>query len=270
MLGFVVAFKSKAKSKNWETDSALIRRTISSLLNQTNPDYHIYVAYSDLPDNPVEDDKVSWIQFPYSFVEMEGIEDREIFLTRYTLGNYLPGFYDQGKKSLYASSFARKDGCSYIMSVDYDDLLSNKVAEFVNRADEKTNYGWYMDKGYVYREGNNFLTKVPNNINDRCGSANIIRTDYVPNPDFASIKYQDFKFFPTHNFIPQWLKIDHDIDILPIPFYGLIYLLHGTNFYNPANNLRENRLKGIVKSILRGRLLTSSLKKEFGIYKIKS
>ncbi|MDQ6608472.1 MAG: hypothetical protein M3Y85_01470, partial [Bacteroidota bacterium] len=153
MLGFVIALKSKAKSKNWIIDSKLVNRTISSLLNQKHPAYHIYVAYTDLPDNPIENKKVSWISFPYPFLNMEDIEDREVFLTRYTLGNYLPGFYDQGKKSLYASSFAKKDGCKYIMSVDYDDLLSNKVSAFVNTADSQTNPGWYMDKGYVYREG---------------------------------------------------------------------------------------------------------------------
>lgn len=268
MLGFVIALKGKAKSKNWSKDSLLVKRTIQSLLNQTNGDYRIYVAYSDMPENAVEHKKLQWIQFPYAFAEMEDISDREIFLTRYTLGAYLTGFYDQGKKSLYAASFARKEGCRYIMSVDYDDLLSNKIAGFVNNADEAKNYGWFINKGYVYKEGENHLLKVPEGINGRCGSSNIIRIDYVPAPSFSSTNYQDFKFFPTHNFIPEWLKIDHNIDIQPLPFYGLIYLLHNTNFYNPSNSVGGSRVKNMIKSFVRGRLLTPSLKREFGLYKL--
>ncbi len=270
MLGFVIALKSKAKSKSWSKDSLLVARTVKSLLNQTNADFKIYIAYSDLPEKPVQDERVQWIQFPYSFAEMEDISDREIFLTRYTLGPYLTGFYDQGKKSLYAASFARKEGCRYIMSVDYDDLLSNKISGFVNSADEAKNYGWYVSKGYVYKEGENHLLKVPEGINGRCGSSNIIRIDYVPNPDFSSTNYQDFKFFPTHNFIPQWLKIDHDIDIQPLPFYGLIYLLHNTNFYNPSDSVGGSKWKNVVKSVVRGHWLTPSIKKEFGLYKLSA
>lgn len=267
MLGFVIALKGKAKSKNWSVDSRLIKRTLLSLLNQEDQRFKIYVAYSDMPNDPVEHEKVEWIQFPFPFAEMEDIVDREVFLTRYTLGKHLPGFYDQGKKSLYAASFARKDGCKYIMSVDYDDLLSRKISAFVNHADSSNNYGWYIDKGYIYKEGDHHLTRVKA-INDRCGSVNIIREDYVPNPEFSSMKYQDFKFFPTHNFIPQWLKIDHNIDILPLPFYGLIYLVHNTNFYNTVNVLRENRLKSLVKTVVRGKMLTTGVKKEFGLYKL--
>lgn len=269
MLGFVIAFKSKAKSKNWLKDSLLIKRTIGSLLNQTDPGFKIYVAYTDLPEDPVRHPSVQWVQFPFPFAEMDDITDREVFLTRYTLGKHLPGFYDQGKKSLYAASFARKDGCRYILSVDYDDLISNKITAFVNGADEGCNYGWYISKGYVYQEGTNYLERVPEGINGRCGSCNIIRIDYVPNPNFSSTNYQDFKFFPTHNFIPQWLKLDHDIDILPLPFYGLVYLIHDTNFYNSSNNYGQgNKLKKMVKTLIRGRWLSESVKKEFGLYKL--
>jgi len=269
MLGFVIALKGKAKSKNWSKDSLLVNRTLRSILNQTDPRFKIYVAYTDLPEDPLQHEKIQWLQFPYPFLEMEDINDREIFLTRYTLGPYLTGFYDQGKKSLYAASFARKEGCQYIMSVDYDDLISNKIAAFVNGSDRAKSYGWFIKKGYVYHDGSNYLMRVPDGINGRCGSSNIIRVDYVPNPDFSSTNYQDFKFFPTHNFIPEWLKIDHDIDILPLPFYGLIYLMHNTNFYNPSNGTPEgSRLKNFVKTVVRGKLLTPSIKKEFGLYKL--
>jgi hypothetical protein len=268
MLGFVIALKGKAKSKNWSIDSQLVKRTIFSLLNQEDKNLRIYIAYTDLPENPVENERVVWIKFPYPFAEMDDIQDREVFLTRYTLGSYLPGFYDQGKKSLFAASYARKEGCRYVMSVDYDDLLSCKLSGFVNSADPETNYGWYMNKGFIYKEGSKYLLKVPERINDRCGSANIIRIDYVPNPDFSSMKYQDFKFFPTHNFIPEWLKIDHNIDILPLPFYGLIYLVHNTNFYNSKTRLQGNKLKSLLKSVIRGKLVTSGIRKEFGLYKL--
>lgn len=274
MLGFVVAFKGRLNSKNWERDGLLLRRTLESLLNQRDRDFQIFVSYTDLPDNPLQHDKVNWIKFPYKFLEIDEITDKEVFLTRYTLGSYLAGFYDQGKKSLYASKFAKEAGCNYIMSVDYDDLISNRLAEYVNNSDQTTNFGWYMNSGFMYTEGSNRLLKVSEHINYRCGSANIIRKDYVPSPDFSSTNYQDFKFFPTHNFIPQWLKIDYNITIRPLPFPGLIYLIHSSNFYNPASTFKSRGLKdGIknaLKKILYSRRITRSIREEFNLYSIGS
>lgn len=267
MLGFVVALKSKAKSKNWTADSRLVKRTVLSLLNQKDKNFKIYIAHTDLPDDPVQHPQVEWIPFPFPYAQMDDIADREVFLTRYGLGHHLPNLYDQGKKSLYASSFARRDGCRYVMSVDYDDLISNRIAGFVNNADATKNHGWYMDKGYIYKEGDSYLMKV-NKINGRCGSVNIVRMDYVPEPDFSTPNYQDIKFFSVHAFIPQWLKIDYDVDIPPVPFTGLIYLIHNTNWYNTISSLKENKIKGTIKRIIWGRPLTRSIKKEFGLYKL--
>ena len=142
MIGFVIPFKSKAKSKNWELDCALLNRTVSSVLNQASSSYKCYVVYSDLPPNPVQNEKVAWIQFPFSFLESHQIADEERSAVQYGLGKFLPNFYDQGKKSMYGSSFAKKDGCKYIMSLDADDLLSNKLAGFIEDNLNSNVIGW--------------------------------------------------------------------------------------------------------------------------------
>src|SRR5829696_6359063 len=106
MVGFIIPFKSKAKSKNWELDSALLNRTLKSLLNQTDRGFKCYVVYSDLPEAPLQHEKINWVQFPFPFFDRHKIEDAEkydsIGKEKIEWG-HLPFFFDQGKKALFGA-----------------------------------------------------------------------------------------------------------------------------------------------------------------------
>src|SRR5690349_16645662 len=170
MVGFVIPFKSKKKSKDWELDCRLLNRTIRSVLNQTAKNFKCYVVYSDLPPDPIHHEKLQWIQYPFPFLESHEIEDEEKFKIRYGLGKNLPFFFDQGKKIMYGVSFAKKDGCRFAMSVDSDDLLSNKLVQYVQEDSRPGDCGWFINKGYMYTENSSLLLKIPNDMNYVCGS----------------------------------------------------------------------------------------------------
>jgi hypothetical protein len=269
MTGFVIPFKSKAKSKNWELDCAFLLRTIRSVLKQLNPNFKCYVVYSDLPLQTIEDAKVEWINFPYPFLESREIEDEERCAVRYGLGSFLPNFYDQGKKILYGASRAKQDGCDYITSLDADDMVSRDLVSFIERNKASQPCGWFVNKGYMHAEDSSFLLKVPKNMNYVCASVNIVRSDLIPDPDFSGRRYQDFQFFSSHAYMVEALKDNYNLDMLPVPFYSLVYLIHQSNFFSNSNQLTSINFKNLVKRLVRGNYLTSKKREEFGLYRIE-
>ena len=269
MLAFVIPFKSKARSKDWSFDGALLKRTILSVLHQTNANFKCYVVYSDLPEHRVQHDKVVWIQFPFPFLESHEIEDEERCAVRYGLGKFLPNFYDQGKKIMYGCAEAKKDQCAYIMSLDADDLVSNQLVEYVDQHSPSGGCGWYVDKGYMYAEKASYVLKVPKDMNYLCASVNIIRSDLVPQPDINKKTYQDFQFFSSHAYMPDGIKDNYNETLQKIPFYSTTYVLHNGNFFTDSSHITKLSLRNLAKRIIRGKLLTKKLRQEFGIYNLE-
>jgi hypothetical protein len=271
MVGFVIPFKSKAKSKNWKMDCALLNRTLKSVVNQKDQEFKCYVVYSDLPDNPLEHQQISWVKFPFPFANKNEIADAEkynSFGKEKKEWEHLPFFYDQGRKSLYGTTQAKSDGCQYIMMLDADDLLSNKVTGYINEQDPATNCGFYMNKGYLYAENSSLLIKVPDQMNFMCGSVNIIRGDVIPDIDFSINTYENYSFFSAHSYVRTRIQYSHSETIKPLPFYGLVYVFHSTNEMASKADLKKTSLRNLAKRIIRGKLVTTAVRKEFGLYKL--
>lgn len=243
-------------------------RTLRSVLNQSDKNFRCYVVYSDRPLKAIEDDKIEWVQFPFPFLASHEIADEERSAVKYGLGNYLPNFYDQGKKILFGASRAKKDGCKYIMSLDADDMVSDRLVSFVLNHPSRNEGGWYVNKGLMYAEGSSFLLKVPRDMNYVCASVNIIRNDLVPEPDFSSTRYEDFQFYSSHAYMIEWIQQHYRLPMKPVPFYAVLYVIHQSNFFNHSNQLTKLSLKNIAKRLLRGKRISSAIKKEFGLYPI--
>ena len=54
-------------------------------------------------------------------------------------------------------AYAQNYQPSHIMIVDADDCVNKRLAEFVEKNPNKN--GWFINKGYLYTEGNKFLFK---------------------------------------------------------------------------------------------------------------
>jgi hypothetical protein len=187
MMTFVVPFRSKASSNNWNYHSALLYRTIVSLLNQTDRNFKVIVVYTDYPERVIESENLIWLHFPFPFLTVRDITDYETYAKAYfSKEKFAEYAMDQARKSIYGSQLAKELGSKYIMSVDADDLVSNKIAKFVNTYGDIENPGWFVNKGYVHLDGKNYVYRYPKNLNQFCGSTYIDRTDLVSIPDFDS------------------------------------------------------------------------------------
>lgn len=265
MLGIIVPFKPKSQSPNWIRDNELLSNTIRCILNQSSNDFRVYVVYTDIPINIIQNDKIIYLQYPYPFEYYEEIKDADKFFHLFKRKLFMARFYDKGKKVTFASNIAKKDGCNYLMNVDADDLISSRIVKFVKQNNRNGEVdGWYIPKGYVWVYGSKIILKQ-NQMQNFNGSTHIIREDIIKIPDFSSTDWNDYSLFASHGWIRERLK-EHSGKILePIPFRGAVYVAHENNDSKITDTLSLTNWKGLAKKIIRGRLLTRTIREEFHI-----
>jgi hypothetical protein len=271
MIAFIVPFRCKASSKNWEFHSALLNRTLQSITNQTNSNFKVIVVYTDFPENKYESNSVTWLHFPFPFLKVKEITDYELHAKQYFIKEEYAEFsMDQGRKSIYGADVARKSGYDYVMSVDADDLVSNKIVQFVEDENQNNNNpGWYVNKGYVYIENKNLLFRYPRNLNHFCGSSYIVRQDLIFIPSFESRNMLEYSFFSGHAWLLNRLKEYNKVVLQPLPFYGIIYILNSVSWMNSGSTFLSNGLKKWAKIFLYGQISYARIKKEFSLFRIQ-
>ncbi len=258
MIGFVVPLKPKANSKNWEQDLNLLEKTLRSICNQTKDKYRVYVISHDLPQIQFKHPNLYFNLLPYPYAQFLDINIDGV------LGNFeengIEKGFDQGRKTMYGSKLAIEDGCNYIMSVDADDLISNRIASYVN--DNPNNDGWYVDQGYIYSTKSKILINQKHKMNHINGSTHIIAAKHIIVPDFNDNIHINYNFFAAHSYL-RYRLLESNIEIKAIPFPAVIYIAHDNNWLNISKSANSLSLKNIIKTILRYSRKTEKLKKEF-------
>lgn len=170
MLCFIVPVKSKKVSNDWKYFSKLVERTMRSITNQKSSNYQVTVICHELPEFEFKHDKIHFVQvdFPAPILDPHASRDE----------NTEKKEVDKAKKILAGIEHSKKFKPKYIMVVDSDDLISNKIVSFVESQDSNS-VGWYINKGYNYKEGANYLFYKNKTFNHLCGSSVIIRADLV-------------------------------------------------------------------------------------------
>ena len=261
MLTFVVPVKSAQLASDWPAFCTLFERTLRSICNQENQNYRVIVVCHELPNISYENDKVDYIEVPFAVPVLESGnwgKNREL----------KEG--DKANKILVGYEEAVKYKTDYIMVVDADDCISNKISGFVDERNGNV-VGWYINKGYYYKEGAGYLFLNRKTFNNLCGSCIIIRADL-----FTQLIVDD-----------PWLYYYHELKVLPngnllnpLPFIGALYsMANGENHFMSA----EHAIKLIKKPKIdmsffkvqynkiakyRIRFITNKFKKNFGFYKI--
>lgn len=260
-LGFIVPIISKEYSSDWTRHIRLLNMTVQSILNQEDSSFCCYVVTKNSSDLQVGKAlNLRIIDYPY---ERLAVTD----LTGYgapQLKNidHIERNYDIGKKSLYGANQAIQDGCTHIMKVDADDLVSNRLVSFLQKGNHKTNY--YIPNGYVMTLGSKFLYQE-DSLNDINGSTNIVASRYLPAVDFSSRNINDFNFFTSHSYLKVRVEKLSGSDVIPIPFRVLIYVKHPSGVSQSHNLYDPKTFKGLFKLIMRGKRLTARIRQEFSI-----
>ncbi len=266
MIGFIVPFKPASETKNWTKDNGLLQQTIFCLLQQTNPNFRVIVVYTDLPTFEVADQRVRMIQFPFPKLSLEEVPHYKDLIKRFSSEKLVVRRWDKGRKLAYAAKIAKEEGCDFIMAVDSDDLISNKLVDFVETQKAKDDSkGWYIDKGYFYEEGSDYLIRQPAMMNAINGSTHILHSSLVSIPSFKEENWESYNLFTDHGWIRGRMKMEHNEELKPVPFYAVIYVTHGDNISAIKEHLKGNIVKRFLKNLLRKRHLDALTRKEFSI-----
>lgn len=116
MLYFAIPLKPRRFAADWERTGRLFRSTLRSVLRQTDPRFRVVVAYTDPPDDPCDDPRVEFIYSPcFETDPRRGVRDKR-------------------DKILAIGRHVRRRGGGRLMFVDADDLVSRRLAAFLNRS----------------------------------------------------------------------------------------------------------------------------------------
>ena len=267
MIGFIVPIKPKKASKNWEFDNVLFERTIKSICAQTYIQFKVIVVYNDKPTSTFNHGNIVYVSIPLPEVKSNQIEDLDYVLKYYDI-NYAEKMFDKGRKITYGANVAINLGCDYIMAIDSDDLISNKIAEFIETHKASNPPGWVIKKGFIYNEGSNYLIKK-HDIQNVNGSTHIIRKDLIEISDFNKNIFWNYNLFEAHGYTYFRIRDFHKEFLLDCPFFGIVYIISGNNYSNISRIMNTAGLKKIIRFIFRASFLTQKIKKEFGLYELK-
>lgn len=258
-LGFIIPFISKAYSRDWLLHQRLLSNTLASISNQTDQSYLCYVVTSEKQLDIEFDNRVKVIEYPYQRLTYDQ-------LVGYSPDGYIDidhieRNYDIGKKAHYGCQIAIEDGCTHVMKVDADDLISNRLVAHLKKYSILTNY--YIPKGYAMHVNSRYLF-TEDALDKINGSTNIVAVEYLPSIDFNSRNINDFNWFTSHDYLKHRLR-GNGAEVISIPFRAVIYVKHHAGVSQTAHLFRLGSLKGMIKLLTRGTKITKNLIEEFSI-----
>ncbi|MUG95925.1 glycosyltransferase family 2 protein [Scytonema sp. UIC 10036] len=247
MLVFVVPLKSPQVSKSWERVTQLFERCVKSICNQTSQEYRAIVVCHERPRIEFRHPKITYIE-----VDFPPAKEPDPFCAGHT---------DKGRKILKGLVHAQEFLPTHTMTVDADDCISKHLAEFVNQNSHCN--GWFINKGYKYKSGDDFIFVKRRNFYKMCGTCNIIRYNLNRLPEHPEYNrgYGYYKFYVDHEKIRGMLA-QEGTPLKPLPFPGAIYIVAtGENLYYGTTKLTFN--------ILNRKLLNQSMREEFSLYPLE-
>jgi len=259
MIVFIIPLKSRKVSAHWEKVSQLFERCLKSVCHQTDSDFHVIVVCHEKPEISFQHSNVSYVEADFPPPGSD-IRDRRI---------------DKGKKTIIGLRKALEFQPNHAMIVDADDCLSCRVAEFVNKHPNAN--GWFINQGYVYQEKSPFIYFRKAHFHHWCGTCNIAKFSLWPLPESDNhypTQLIDYYSGCNHKHIEKELK-KKGTPLQPLPLTGVTYIIgNGENIYQKGFSTihRSNQDKPffMLKELVKFRLLTSAIRREFGITPISS
>ena len=243
MLAFVVPLKSAAVSKSWDQVTRLVRRTVRSACAQTSPEFRVIVVCHEQPEIGFQDQRLEFLRvgFPPPGQDMEG------------------RVRDKNRKALAGLRHALACQPTHVMLLDADDCVSNRLAEHVAR--HPASNGWYIAKGYFYREGMQTVHIERRRFQGWCGSSYLVRPELL---DLPVPPAEDWCFH--HSKVARQMR-KRGTPLEPLPFPGAVYLIsHGENMFDYASILwPRNPVKRWLRRVLYYRPLSPAMRAEFSL-----
>jgi hypothetical protein len=242
---FGIPLKSRQVAKDWDDTLRVFRRTLSSILRQLNPTFRVFVGCHEVPDVPeMADPRVEVLPAPFEV---------PVYKTEYMI--------DKHKKRELIAVRWRELGAGYLMYVDSDDLVSNRIVQHVLSLPPTRGYlAWY---GYDYSERTNKIALSPR-FHRTCGTNCAINWKPIELP--AKLFQREPVLFRetvvVGNAGTAALFRRRGEPLTNFPFPCVVYVReHGDNATDVLHT--DGLRRRILRALTPGRPLTQALKGEF-------
>lgn len=241
MVCFIIALRSKKTTEHWELVERDFNNTLSSIFNQTDKNFKVFVACNEMPNIEIKYDhncmEFILVDFPIPNTWVECCRDRAMKLMACTI-----------KIRSEFNKYCEPDGGVFIFPVDADDLISNRVVAYINKYSQSNGFKSY--KGYVWKKGEKFVTLSPW-FGGSCNCMKLYKdelADRLPNKkDFFKKGMGDYLIknykicWDDHEVIDKFHELGRDFKRFPFP--STIYVL-GTGENISEKDPRKNSEKG--------------------------
>lgn len=170
MLTFIIPVRDQRSIADWAPVKARMAETFASVANQKHPDWELVVVATegtDLPDLPANGRLVE-AALPYAEIPRGQGKRARLEVVR----------LDKGKRIMLGAMAARPG--SHLMFVDYDDLVSDRLAGTCAR-DPDAN-GWFMADGFLFSGGGE-ISLFKGRFSGVCGTSIIIHSRLLSIPE---------------------------------------------------------------------------------------
>jgi hypothetical protein len=262
MLTFIVPVRHPRNSPDWSRAMEYLGQTARSIAMQKSNQWRAIVVANQAAALPVlpKGVAVARVDYPPNPLYARGNADKESFREAFRL--------DKGRRVLAGMMQSERSG--HFMVVDDDDLVSDRLADFVAANHEA--FGWYISEGYLWEDDGRLVYRY-SQFSKLCGTSHIVRADLYELPDHlndASDAYVK-RMLGSHIFIRDHLE-HAGTPLAPLPFRGAIYRIGHCGAHSQSAGLvgtvflKDRALRSprtLIANALRIRPLTKAVRDEF-------
>ena len=271
---FLIPILSRRRVKDWHLACAYFKQTLSSIFNSTGGNYYVVVAGHEPPDFQLpQDPRFKFLSLDHPLPSQE-------------TGYWFAAIKDMLIKVGAAWNYAKSTwNPQYVMKVDADDLVSSRLVDWLNTAEEAA--GYRIKHGWVWNSGSRRIIKCSESFDLVCGTCLIIRSDladsqgpFLNSMDGIKLDEAGKRIEATDNrsLVPgagmgslllndnhgraeaQFRYLGHQLAI--VPFRAAVYRVRNPQSVS-QRGYHIHSFRWLLGSIRRTRFITKSLRREF-------
>jgi hypothetical protein len=273
-LVFLIPMASSRVVTDWHLACAYLKQTLASVLNSTSDNYCVVVVGHEPPDFPLpQDRRVKFLAVDHALPSQQD-------------GYWVAAVNDKMSKLAAAWDYAKRTwDPQYVMKVDWDDLVSSRLVEWLVSAKDEP--GYRIKHGWVWRSTLPHLIQRTEQFDRSCGSGLIIRSDLADRTgpflnscegaQFDEVS-QEIEATDLHSLVPgaatgtlllndtpsraeaQFAYLGQRLPTVPFSA-AVLRTGHGNNASGRHNRIQTLRM--FLGCLRRTRLITPALRREF-------
>ena len=260
MLTFVIPVRHPSSIADPALARSLMAETLASLAGQTHPGWGCVIAAERDAELPALPQGVEVVETDIPAPDLPDFRvDKQT--------NRVMVRLDKGARIMTALVAMQPRG--HVMVVDYDDLVSRRLAALAAERPEAN--GWYFDSGLLY-SGGAIVSAYPKGFNRLCGTSVIVHSRLLRIPPTMAGFEPEYTARTLGGHI--WIRGDLEASgtpLEPLPFPGAVYRIgHGhsaslseTLWGRIVNRSTIRRPMEIVRQLMQLRPLDRSVRQEF-------